>query len=168
MKKLKKLTAVLLAAVMALAMLTACGGGGGGSSSEKAKYAAKINTYLGQRVTNFQKLTYDSKTDEAIKEYKLGYEAAKKEKYSEDKAIEFAKRAAGLTKDDEVIHVTISTELKEQEKIDKIADAILVKVTSDGLKDNKWNINYAWGEEDTKKKERTIYIILQLQETLSK
>ena len=62
MKKLKKLTAVLLAAVMALAMLTACGGGGS-SRSEKERYISKVNSYLGKGVTNCLLYTSPSPRD---------------------------------------------------------------------------------------------------------
>lgn len=166
MKKLKKLTAVLLAAVMALAMLTACGGGGSGSRNEKERYISKVNAYLKKRVTNFQPLTYDSSTDKTIKVYTDGYEGYIDKHYSDDDAKKYAKQAANLTDNDKVIHAKISTALTEQEKINKIADAILSEVTSAGLENNKWNVNYAWGEKDKKKDERTIYIILQLKETL--
>ena len=43
MKNIRKLTAILLTAVMALTMLTACGGGGGSSRTEKERYVAGIN-----------------------------------------------------------------------------------------------------------------------------
>lgn len=46
MKNIRKITAILLAAVMALTMLTACGGGSGSSRTEKERYVAGINDYL--------------------------------------------------------------------------------------------------------------------------
>ena len=76
MKKLKKLTAVLLAAVMALAMLTACGGGGS-SRSEKERYISKVNSYLGKGVTNFQELT-DENLPEIGAEYEISDEKVEK------------------------------------------------------------------------------------------
>ena len=54
MKKMKRLVAVLLAAVMALAMLTACGGGGSGSSanSTEATVVNALNTTWGTHYGN--------------------------------------------------------------------------------------------------------------------
>ena len=98
MKKLKKLTAVLLAAVMALAMLTACGGGGS-SRSEKERYISKVNSYLGKGVTNFQELTYDSTMDETVTRYKDVYEGIQ-DNYKDEVAIEMAKGAAKIDNDD--------------------------------------------------------------------
>lgn len=134
MKKLKKLTAVLLAAVMALAMLTACGGGGS-SRSEKERYISKVNSYLGKGVTNFQELTYDSTMDETVTRYKDVYEGIQ-DNYKDEVAIEMAKN-------------------------------ILYEVKSESLSQNKWGVNYAWGEENTKKHERMIYIVLHLEEALT-
>lgn len=166
MKKLKRLTAVLLAAVMALAMLTACGGGGG-SRSEKERYIAGINSYLGKRITNFQKLTYDSDTDGALKDYRDVYEAMKAN-HNEDEAKRLAKNAAHF--DDvnyRVFQLEIDTKSKETEKINDVADAILKGVKSSELENNRWSVNYIWSKEETKKNKKMIYIVLHLEETLT-
>ena len=58
MKKMKRLVAVLLAGIMALAMLTACGGttSGNGSSEFEAKveqaYMAELNSTFGKKFNN--------------------------------------------------------------------------------------------------------------------
>ena len=117
MKKLKKLTAVLLAAVMALAMLTACGGGGS-SRSEKERYISKVNSYLGKGVTNFQELTYDSTMDETVTRYKDVYEGIQ-DNYKDEVAIEMAKGAAKINNDDyRVIQFKMDTDLKEEKRAD--------------------------------------------------
>ena len=156
MKKLKKLTAVLLAAVMALAMLTACGGGGS-SRSEKERYISKVNSYLGKGVTNFQELTYDSTMDETVTRYKDVYEGIQ-DNYKDEVAIEMAKGAAKIDNDDyRVIQFKMDTDLKEEKRAEEIAKNILYEVKSESLSQNKWGVNYAWGEENTKKHERMIY-----------
>ncbi len=166
MKKLKKLTAVLLAAVMALAMLTACGGGGS-SRSEKERYISKVNSYLGKGVTNFQELTYDSTMDETVTRYKDVYEGIQ-DNYKDEVAIEMAKGAAKINNDDyRVIQFKMDTDLKEEKRAEEIAKNILYEVKSESLSQNKWGVNYAWGEENTKKHERMIYIVLHLEEALT-
>ena len=62
MKKMKRLVAVLLVGIMALAMLTACGGGSGSGTSTigeefENKYIAAINTLRGE---NAEKLENDT------------------------------------------------------------------------------------------------------------
>lgn len=166
MKKLKKLTTVLLAAVMALAMLTACGGGGS-SRSEKERYISKVNSYLGKGVTNFQELTYDSTMDETVTRYKDVYEGIQ-DNYKDEVAIEMAKGAAKIDNDDyRVIQFKMDTDLKEEKRAEEIAKNILYEVKSESLSQNKWGVNYAWGEENTKKHERMIYIVLHLEEALT-
>ena len=67
MKKMKRLVAVLLAGIMALAMLTACSGGGTGSSEFEDKveqaYMAKLNETFGVNFNN----------DDAIKKLAVDY-----------------------------------------------------------------------------------------------
>lgn len=69
MKKMKRLVAVLLAGIMALAMLTACGGTPGtpGSSEFETKveqaYMAELNNYFGKNFNN----------DAAIKKLAVDY-----------------------------------------------------------------------------------------------
>ena len=68
MKKMKRLVAVLLAGIMALAVLTACSGGSGTGSSEfenkvEQAYMAKLNEAFG---TNFN-------NDAAIKKLAVNY-----------------------------------------------------------------------------------------------
>lgn len=68
MKKMKRLVAVLLAGIMALAMLTACGGGGGTGSSEfetkvEQAYMAELNKTFGKNFNN----------DDAIKKLAVNY-----------------------------------------------------------------------------------------------
>lgn len=61
MKCVKKLAAVLLTAVMALSLLTACGGGGGASSAETGnQLTAKINNQLADDNSDIR-LTYSDK-----------------------------------------------------------------------------------------------------------
>lgn len=61
MKCVKKLVAVLLTAVMALTLLTACGGGGGASSAETGnQLTAKINNQLADDNSDIR-LTYSDK-----------------------------------------------------------------------------------------------------------
>lgn len=62
MKCVKKLVAVLLTAVMALTLLTACGGGGGGSGSAETgnQLTAKINNQLADDNSDIR-LTYSDK-----------------------------------------------------------------------------------------------------------
>lgn len=61
MKCVKKLVAVLLTAVMALTLLTACGGGGGASSAETGnQLTAKINNQLADDNSDIR-LTYNDK-----------------------------------------------------------------------------------------------------------
>lgn len=135
MKKLKKLTAVLLAAVMALAMLTACGGGGS-SRSEKERYISKVNSYLGKGVTNFQELTYDSTMDETVTRYKDVYEGIQ-DNYKDEVAIEMAKGAAKINNDDyRVIQFKMDTDLKEEKRAEEIAKNILYEVKSESLSQN--------------------------------
>lgn len=127
MKKLKKLTAVLLAAVMALAMLTACGGGGS-SRSEKERYISKVNSYLGKGVTNFQELTYDSTMDETVTRYKDVYEGIQ-DNYKDEVAIEMAKGAAKIDKDDyRVIQFKMDTDLKEEKELKKLQRTSCMKL----------------------------------------
>ena len=57
MKKMKRLVAVLLAGIMALAVLTACSGGSGTNSSEfenkvERAYMAKLNEAFGTEFNN--------------------------------------------------------------------------------------------------------------------
>ena len=66
MKCVKKLVAVLLTAVMALTLLTACGGGGG-SAETGNQLTAKINNQLADdnsdiRLTYSDKLSRDRKS----------------------------------------------------------------------------------------------------------
>ena len=77
MKKMKRLVAVLLAGIMALAMLTACGGGGGGSAMptddvEKAEvlYMDIYNAVLNSNYTNDADLKAKAKQvlDESLNE----------------------------------------------------------------------------------------------------
>ena len=68
MKKMKRLVAVLLAGIMALAVLTACSGGSGTSSSEfenkvEKAYMAKLNEAFGTEFIN----------DAAIKKLAVDY-----------------------------------------------------------------------------------------------
>ena len=61
MKCVKKLVAVLLTAVMALTLLTACGGSGGASSAETGnQLTAKINNQLADDNSDIR-LTYSDK-----------------------------------------------------------------------------------------------------------
>ena len=61
MKCVKKLVAVLLTAVMALSLLTACGGGGGSGSAETGnQLTAKINNQLADDNSDIR-LTYSDK-----------------------------------------------------------------------------------------------------------
>ena len=60
MKKWKKLVALALAAIMAMALLTACGGGGGGSTANSQIEAAVVAGVNNARSANAPKLSNDS------------------------------------------------------------------------------------------------------------
>lgn len=69
MKCIKKLVAVLLTAVMAMSLLTACGGGGGGASNgvtnKSNEVTDAINAELKKQGVNIQ-LTYDKATEQTL------------------------------------------------------------------------------------------------------
>lgn len=60
MKKWKKLVALALAAIMAMALLTACGGGGGGSSSNTQMENLIVSSVNGARSKGTTTLTNDA------------------------------------------------------------------------------------------------------------
>lgn len=72
MKKMKRLVAVLLAGVMALAMLTACGGTGNDAATAKFEasveqaYMTKLNEELNKKFKNYVAIK-EFKNDDAIK-----------------------------------------------------------------------------------------------------
>ena len=72
MKKLTKLTSLLLAGIMALAMLTACGGTGNDAATAKFEakaeqvYMAKLNEELNKKFKNYVAIK-EFKNDDAIK-----------------------------------------------------------------------------------------------------
>ena len=72
MKKMKRLVAVLLAGIMALAMLTACGGTGNDAATAKFEasveqaYMTKLNEELNKKFKNYVAIK-EFKNDDAIK-----------------------------------------------------------------------------------------------------
>ena len=97
--------------------------------------------------------------DETVTRYKDVYEGIQ-DNYKDEVAIEMAKGAAKIDNDDyRVIQFKMDTDLKEEKRAEEIAKNILYEVKSESLSQNKWGVNYAWGEENTKKHERMIYIV---------
>ena len=78
MKKLTKLTSLLLAGIMALAMLTACGGIGNDAATAKFEakaeqvYMAKLNEELNKKFKNYVAIK-ELKNDDAIKNLAVDY-----------------------------------------------------------------------------------------------
>ena len=161
MKNIRKITAILLAAVMALTMLTACGGGSGSSHTEKERYVAGINSYLAKNISNVKKLTYNEAVDKAAGVYQEKYEAFVKGE-SAAKAEVDAKILAGINGNDYVvICVTIDKSQSEQQKIEKIADKIWSTVGGSALRDGTWLIGYSWGTTTYKDTDKNAYVVLR-------
>ena len=76
--KLTKITAAVLAAVMSLAMLTACGGGGGSSGSG--------NKNTGSVITTKQIEAKDSNTKKVLGTGQIYFEMPYSEHYGNDKS----------------------------------------------------------------------------------
>ena len=78
MKKMKRLVAVLLAGIMALAMLTACGGTGNDAATAEFEgkveqaYMTKLNDELNKKFKNYVAIK-EFKNDEAIKKLAVDY-----------------------------------------------------------------------------------------------
>lgn len=165
MKSLKKLTALLLAAVMALAMLTACGGSGGGSNtlSEKEKYIKGINNYLHRINSSYNELVYDRNVDEQAKTYRENYEALVKGGMKSEKAKENAKKMADIVDGDyHVLQFNVDKGWSNNEKISYIGSKIKYELGDDALVYGKWAIGYVWGTNDSKKDYQPIYIVLKI------
>lgn len=162
MKKFKKLTAVLLAAVMALAMLTACGGGGGsGSRSERERYIAGINDYLADNIDGgCREITYDDAVNQKAVTYQEKYELFA-ESESPSEADLDAKIVAGINKSSyRVIAVELKKKDSEKEKIATVAVRIWAQIGPESLQNDQWTVGYSWGESSYKDKTKTIYIVL--------
>ena len=78
MKKMKRLVAVLLVGIMALAMLTACGGTGNDAATAKFEgkveqaYMTKLNEELNKKFKNYVAIK-EFKNDDAIKNLAVDY-----------------------------------------------------------------------------------------------
>ena len=163
MKNIRKLTAILLAAVMALTMLTACGGGSGSSRTEKERYVAGINNYLNKNVNGYDNnLQYDSSLDKNAKDYQETYEQLKRGGSTETKAKERARMVSRTDSADyEIIsYDKLSISLSEQEKILLVANQIQKDMDNEYLTKYKWSVSYAWGTVNVQKQTVPIYIIL--------
>lgn len=165
MKSLKKLTALLLAAVMALAMLTACGNGSGGgnSLSEKERYIKGINKYLHGLDSNYNELVYDRTVDEQAKTYRENYETLVKGGMSSEKAKVNAKKMADIVDGDyHVLQLNVNKSWSNNEKISYIGSKIKYELGDSALLYGEWKIGYVWGANDSKKDYQPIYIVLKI------
>lgn len=164
MKSLKKWTAFLLAAVMALAMLTACGGGGGGgnSLSEKERYIRGINNYLHGLNSSYKELSYDRTVDEQAKTYQDKYERYNKVEPEKD-AVADAKKVAGITDGNyRVLQLNVDKGFSNNDKIRFIGSQIKRELGDSALLYGEWKIGYVWGANDSKKSYQPIYIVLKI------
>lgn len=102
MKSMKKLAAVLLTAVMALSLLTACGGGGGGASNgfvdASDEFTKAINTKLTEGSSNIQ-VTYDVELSEKAYNVWVAYAKQLQAGKSDEEAKQNALTANSLSKD---------------------------------------------------------------------
>lgn len=164
MKNIRKLTAILLTAVMALTMLTACGGGGGSSRTEKERYVAGINDYLNHMVTGCQdNLKYDSALDIKAQNYQKTYEALRNTTppTKESEAKDLALNAAGMgDKRYLVVACELGRSASENQKIHLAALAVKDGVDNEYLAKYRWTISYAWGAVNAQKQTVPIYIVL--------
>ena len=164
MKKLKKVIALLLTAVMALAMLTACGGGSGSGDSrtEKERYVDGINDHLNRYVSGYSNnLKYDSGLDQKAKDYQNTYESLRKNGNKDSDAKELARKASGMSgKEYVIVTRELGNSLTERERILLVANAIQYDVGDEYLAKYQWNVSYAWGAASTGKQTVPIYIVL--------
>ena len=162
MKSIRKFTAILLAAVMALTLLTACGSGGGSSRTEKERYVAGINDYLNHMVSGYNNnLKYDSALDTKAQDYQITYEALIQKGTKKSKANDLAMNAAGMG---DKLYFVVACELgrsaSESQKIQLAALAVKNGVDNEYLAEYQWTISYAWGTVDSQKQTVPIYIVL--------
>lgn len=163
MMRLKKLVALLLTAVMALAMLTACGGGGGGKSpTEKERYLSGINARLSEQVPGAKKLTLEEDT----KKTKASLYKDKCENQVNFNDSD-AKQNAGIDNEQQYIAFRLKLTKKDEEKVkikaiaDKIYDTMQEETGTNALKKNEYKLDYAWGKTTDKDATIFVYVVLR-------
>jgi len=148
MLRFKKIMAVLLAAALALTMLTACGGGGGGKGvNEKVELTNKLNDILKEDKYSIT-LKYNTELDRKADTYYV----ADIDKVNAD------------WKTDKLNRKMFKVTVKESEKTDtakKIAKEIEVSLTD--TVDYEWSIGYhveIHANSEDKIVSRDIYVVL--------
>lgn len=153
MKCVKKLVAVLLTAVMALTLLTACGGGGGGSGSAETgnQLTAKINNQLADDNSDIR-LTYSDKlSSQAI--VCLQY-------YQRTGDVNSALQMANLNEED---YHFIAIDVNQGESMEYAASLLAVQIEALG---NNWGkakqVGYAEAELlNTQPKQYRLFVLLK-------
>lgn len=145
MKCVKKLVAVLLTAVMALTLLTACGGGGGGGNPTSkgpfnfsyAELIAKTNEKLGE---TGPKLTIDSsmadEIDTALTAYQTAYVNAKLDNKTDEEADVAGQAAMGKVAN----YYLFSLGAMKNSNVNQLAGFLAEGIMSNNNVNNKANL----------------------------
>lgn len=161
MMRFKKWMALVLVAVMALTVLTACGSDGGKATpTQKSRYLSGINANLKEKVPGAKKLTLEDESKARAAVYK---QKSENQKVFNDKD---AKQNAGIDGAEYIaFRMRVTIKDTEKQKIAAISDGIYNRVSNysgvDALRNNEYKLDYAWGTTEENNATVFVYIVLR-------